>query len=328
MTSKAKSTEQAWLTDGRFLWERSYKLHPGDDLLSGKSIEEHVCANGVGRELFPEIGEPEAQDKLAILYGVAVAKWVDCGAPILTCDETYGAALACTRIDRSNADDIRVQWESFVVRLPPGLLPTGFIKRPGAYVSHIRCLQLRLPHGTGSSLELFLDGSNVGFTGGLQAGPLRDTLFLEEEFHRLDASEDAVARGDALVDAVSAKTLMTFAQRVTVGLLYTMQHTANWSDNAPTGKGARPARRHGPPTHRCIVLGAPVSVKRLVPAVREACLHGGRTPAFQSVVRGHYKRQVTGSDRCGRKVIWIEPYWRGPEDAPILARPYRSVGAP
>lgn len=26
---------------------------------------------------------------------------------------------------------------------------------------------------------------------------------------------------------------------------------------------------------------------------------------------------------AGRKVIWIEPYWRGPEEAPILARPFK-----
>jgi hypothetical protein len=46
-------------------------------------------------------------------------------------------------------------------------------------------------------------------------------------------------------------------------------------------------------------------------------------PAVQSIVRGHFKRQVVGISRAGRRVIWIEPYWRGPEDAPILARPYK-----
>jgi hypothetical protein len=38
---------------------------------------------------------------------------------------------------------------------------------------------------------------------------------------------------------------------------------------------------------------------------------------------GHYKRQVVGTGRHGRQIIWIEPYWRGPENAPILARPWR-----
>lgn len=47
---------------------------------------------------------------------------------------------------------------------------------------------------------------------------------------------------------------------------------------------------------------------------------------FQSCVRGHYKRQVIGVGRSGRKVIWIEPYWRGPEGAPLLVRPYEFTG--
>lgn len=53
----------------------------------------------------------------------------------------------------------------------------------------------------------------------------------------------------------------------------------------------------------------------------EFCVEG--PPAIQRLVRGHHKRQVVGIGRSGRRVIWIEPYWRGPEDAPILTRPYK-----
>ena len=43
----------------------------------------------------------------------------------------------------------------------------------------------------------------------------------------------------------------------------------------------------------------------------------GKTPSLYN-----RKRQVVGIGRTGRKVIWVEPYWRGPEEAPILTRPY------
>lgn len=48
----------------------------------------------------------------------------------------------------------------------------------------------------------------------------------------------------------------------------------------------------------------------------------GSPPLYQTLVRGHYKRQAHGPGASMRKVIWIEPYWRGPEDADIVVRPY------
>lgn len=43
-------------------------------------------------------------------------------------------------------------------------------------------------------------------------------------------------------------------------------------------------------------------------------------PTVQILVRGHWKRQACGPGRAQRKMIHIEPYWRGPEDAPIAVR--------
>lgn len=46
----------------------------------------------------------------------------------------------------------------------------------------------------------------------------------------------------------------------------------------------------------------------------------GKRPELQTLVRGHHKRQVYGPERKLRKWIHIEPYWRGPDDAPIAVR--------
>jgi hypothetical protein len=47
---------------------------------------------------------------------------------------------------------------------------------------------------------------------------------------------------------------------------------------------------------------------------------GHGPPTVQSLIAGHWKNQVHGPGRTGRKRIHIEPYWRGPEDAPVLPR--------
>lgn len=115
---------------------------------------------------------------------------------------------------------------------------------------------------------------------------------------------------------------MHLIRRLTVGLLLAYRERANFL--SPTATSSAKRLRGMPPNHRVAFLGAPVRCD-FTREVREH-VDGTRrrgAPAFQYVVRGHYKRQVTGPGRVGRKIIWIQPYWRGPEEAVILARPHK-----
>jgi hypothetical protein len=92
---------------------------------------------------------------------------------------------------------------------------------------------------------------------------------------------------------------------------------------------------HAPPTatHRATADSkAPSGVHRLLREVRIDCrsalasyLAGQRraSPSVQTLVRGHFKRVAHGAARAERKWVHIEPYWRGPEDAPLAIRPHR-----
>ena len=46
------------------------------------------------------------------------------------------------------------------------------------------------------------------------------------------------------------------------------------------------------------------------------------SPESRFRVRGHYKSQAFGSGRTERKTIWILPYWKGPDMAEIVSKPY------
>jgi hypothetical protein len=55
----------------------------------------------------------------------------------------------------------------------------------------------------------------------------------------------------------------------------------------------------------------------------------GKTRKLMTVqipVRGHWKNQRCGPGGTERKFIHIEPYWRGPEDAPIAVRSHVLTG--
>lgn len=83
----------------------------------------------------------------------------------------------------------------------------------------------------------------------------------------------------------------------------------------------RPSKRQGwMPKTWTFTLARDVKLD-LREEVRRYCLLGDRSsPTVQSLVRGHHKRQPCGPESALRKWIHIEPYWRGPEDAPIAVR--------
>lgn len=74
-------------------------------------------------------------------------------------------------------------------------------------------------------------------------------------------------------------------------------------------------------------IGKEISIDvNIVAAVRDFDLEGGRTPRVQSMVGGHWKSQPYGPGMSLRKIIHIEPYWRGPEGAPVLFRHGKAKG--
>ena len=100
-----------------------------------------------------------------------------------------------------------------------------------------------------------------------------------------------------------------------------------------TGPGHRAhetaRRRHepNPPLDSTYVVGRPLKhdVREAVRAyVEEGREH--RHLNVQTLVAGHWRSQAYGEDRLLRKRIWVEPYWRGPEDAPIVQRPHVLLG--
>lgn len=123
---------------------------------------------------------------------------------------------------------------------------------------------------------------------------------------------------------------VTLIRRLVVGLLYTMQHTTNFRSRAYATKGSATSNhRAGPPDHRAVFVGSSIAMDAR-PQIAEWLRTSDRTaspPSVQHVVRGHYKRQVIGAAGSFRKIVWIEPYWRGPEDAPILVHPRLIGGA-
>ena len=74
------------------------------------------------------------------------------------------------------------------------------------------------------------------------------------------------------------------------------------------------------PDFKTWYLGREIKVdQNVIEAVRSFSREGGSSPKVQCLVSGHWKRQQHGPGRSLRKLIHVEPYWRGPLDAPVIS---------
>jgi hypothetical protein len=233
--------------------------------------------------------EDEAAEPLA--FG---QMWADGAYPKLVTSHKYAAALMCTTTRKEDVEDVPVPWKAFLVVVPDGLL--GDFDRLRVWFKDATAV-ITVCSASRNIVPLHL------------SLPVADIFAADGDDH-----DDRVAEIDARIACA--------ARRLVAGLLLAMQHTNNFRNTLHPAK-ERGTGRTGEPTHRVVFVGRPITVdcRRGLASY----IHGGRhaPPSVQVLVRGHYKRQVIGVARTGRKVIWIEPYWRGPEEAPILTHPYQ-----
>lgn len=99
-----------------------------------------------------------------------------------------------------------------------------------------------------------------------------------------------------------------------------VQKTGSWGVQSKT-----PRRTGAPPEGTRYVLAQPVSIdlrETVLEAMGKRSRVGG-SPKAQFLVRGHWRNQAHGPGRSMRTLKWIEPFWKGPEDARILLRSHK-----
>lgn len=261
--------------------------------------------------------------------------WADSGYTTLRSSHSYAAALMATTAGPISAGTL-LPWKALRAEIPGGLLvdPESGAEFRWCYLQLLSegsaLPEIAMAAGNGccslaiSSLKaggLYWDETapidRLHYRGRI-GGDLNDVL------HARSGELDWFDGTPMPMDEVKQRVMLLAVNYVS-GLLYTLQHTHHWTASTHAHGTHASRGRRAPPNHRNVVVGRPIAVN-LSQEVRALSRGESRQscPAmFQSLVRGHYKRQFFGEARAHRKVIWVEPYWRGPEGAPLLARPYR-----
>lgn len=298
---------------GEALRKETYEHGDSDRVASEKLIE------WAGRQA------PEFLDFFNVtqnhLVWFAAARWADQAFPVVTMGEKFCAALMATQIPEDMLEEVECPWKAFVIEVP-GKVLSVFDPEAMVRTRVVRILVHKTDHpGEPWRWIAFGEkGQHVWRTG------FPDQLLKPVEFkdrhhkafyqHGDEAFEGDLHRDERLYVIISRLVLNTCMVVADPDQVRQVGSSHKRHANAE-------GRRHGPPEQRVFQVGRPINLD-----CREAIqeyIEGERAARdlkIQSLVRGYWRRQPHGPKMAFRRRQWIEPYWRGPEDAPILVRPH------
>ena len=259
---------------------------------------------------------PEGQ-----LEWMTILRWAHEGYPQVNIGHKYGAAVLTTAIPKDLLPQVRSPWSCFNITLPDDLI---MIWNPskGAPESVRDLVVMQVEHKTKGLVWAY-----VAITESLislwQYNVSTEQLAfgLPDEYR--DADPLLIER--TTLDDRAANLISTLI----INLCLAMTNSDVVKESGPGHKrwqeALRRNRRPDEPSVRLFQVGQPV-VHDFREAVADYLRGEGKKPTVQSRVCGHYKSQPCGPKLAGRKVIWVQPYWRGPEDAPIVTRDHEMRG--
>jgi hypothetical protein len=238
-------------------------------------------------------------------------RWLKSGLPQVTMGHKYCAALLATGVPEEVLDLVVAPWRAFVIQVPNGLI---YCDDGKGRQTEVRAVLVAKLDGSATSKWCYIAMTTSTVLLWRFSPNIRDLLRETLEANAYDGYsflldfEDIDDRAGALIG------------RLVVNSCLAMSDPTNLKAPKPmSSKAKAKAAKRGLPTVTNYVLGKPIKLD-----CRQAVAAYGRgerrAPSVQVLVRGHWKRQPCGPGRQQRKLIHVEPYWRGPEDAPINVR--------
>lgn len=304
---------------GARLWPVTYEIFPDCDDDALNSLVDCLNQLDEAEALLWDAIQHIPHEKIKAMWA---ARWVDQGCPRVVLDGKYAALLMSTDAGLEIADMVRPPWKAFVLEIPEGLL----------LCQHPRT-------GTETSLTKILVHTSM------DQGHLTWNLVMESADgvqlwrHGLETKEALVLDRERIHDWTKAaflqpietqdERLLVLAGRLVISACLAMSDPANIREQKPTKGRGGPLRRLNKtgPSIRTFIVGQPTKLD-----CRQAIddfIHAGpgaKSLKVQFLVRGHWKRQAHGPSNQLRKLIHIEPYWKGPEEGKILTRSIQLVG--
>lgn len=253
-------------------------------------------------------------DDCAMQSARADAVWAKCAYPFVHIrDVKWCASLCATSMPPDLAELVRAPWGCFRVAIPQGILSIDLDGEGNPE----DCTRLMAMFDANQEWTIVLYGSTrMMHITGEKTGQLCEDV---------DVAKRNIAHDPGLALSRRDGRVMRLAARLVLAICVSLDRRSEWPDPTIRRYGIKNRRGAQDPTVRQYVLRPPLRVNVDARAALRSYVAGtkkGAAPSVQVLVRGHWKNQPCGTGRSERKFIHIEPYWRGPEDAPIAVRPH------
>jgi len=334
-------------------WERL--PHLGVDPETADHIELSNVASRLSDQFFMEMFgqkcnpkfEGHSFEQIGIWTSHAVAmewyaRWGDLAFPRIQTSHSFATMLMATTISSKELVHVEAPWPAFLIEVPEGLLPITLEKGTVTHIRRIhvtpKCMPGNFPDESwalwmvGPGVEIHRVGSLSEITtprnktelSKVTLTRIEDNLHHEPKDRSFASSDEELASFWEGYSTTIEDRLAVLVGRLVIGLCVFMTTRANYTEKVvkPDGELAAYARRLGKkPESRIFKVGRPVKLDFRL-AIR-SYLEGSRGPVtVQSLVAGHHKRQAHGPNNSLRKWIFVEPYWRGPEEGAVVVRPH------
>lgn len=300
-------TKEDMAEAGLALWPHTYQGNPEDDYEAFTQLHEWVKVQG--RPLLEaSILIPSEQISM-----IGAARWADQAFPRFIISHTYAAALMATAVTEEVLEDVRPPYRAFMIDVPDGLLTVWNSHRQ--VFSKIRWILVQqIVKTTGERVWQYIahaDPAICVWRHGVDTRGLCEPDLPDNNWEGCSFMAPKDDRDDRIAALIG---------RLIVGICLSFLDPSNSKPTSRHSNKTDPSSLK-PTDIRTFKLGRPLSVdcrKGIEDYVNGA---RGGIPSVRTLVRGHWKKQPHGPQSSLRKVIWREPYWRGPLDGPTLVRP-------
>jgi hypothetical protein len=241
----------------------------------------------------------------------ALARWYEQACPLVRLSQHgYVAALAATGIPR---EEVMPPWRSFMIEIPEGVVPDV----DGRWATRMLLHRQSYKEDILWSIYISPSGDTAAHTSYSQGLIWSD--FIEQQENENDPTMPAFK----YIDDRDERAILV-CKRIALGVCLAMS-SPDAARMTPTSRVSVPSskkRLEKQPACRVYMLGADVKIDCRI-AVREYVLNGSKSRGpltLQFMVRGHWRNQACGPGMTSHRMKWIEPYWKGPEDAAVLVR--------
>ena len=245
------------------------------------------------------------------------ATWARQGFPSVQMHHKYAAALVATVVPEITP--IRPPWPCFLVRVPDGLISlVGMTDRQPHDVRLLLCVHMAERWSfTAIADDNTLLNQFCRTTQVLAHGVINDGKRIDPEDIFSSNLDDQDKRASSCIGRLLLNMALAMSDP-------TKLRAIGKSHNTPPPPIDALGRFYHQPDlrERIFEVGEPVRVD-CRESVRGYVL--GQTQhlkALRFLVRGHWRNQAHGPAQSLRAMRWIEPYWKGDSDAPVLVRPH------